>query len=100
MSRPTYERLAPGGPVSRVVNDIRDGKIDATGTLTFANGTTETEIRDLRLTEQSVLSLMPRSAAAAAAGWWVPADAKTRGRVVISHELAGADLVYDYTALG
>lgn len=99
MTRATYERLAPRfGDVARVVNDIRDGKIDAGGPLVMADGTSLTEITDLRLTEQSVLVLSPRSPDAASTAWWV-VD-KGRGKITIGHDAVAGDLAFDWLALG
>jgi hypothetical protein len=99
MTRATYERLAPRyTDVARVVNDIRDGKVDAGGSFAMLDGTSLTEITDLRLTEQSVLVLSPRSPDAANIAWWV-VD-KGRGKMTIGHDAVAGDLAFDWLALG
>jgi hypothetical protein len=97
-----YEYLAPNGSnppdVARVVNDIRQGQLDVTGSLVMASGTTSTVINDRRLSERSVVVLVPRTAAAAGVAWWV--STYGRGKVTLGHDSVPADRSFDWVGLG
>jgi hypothetical protein len=97
--RSTYSYLAPNGAppaeVARAVNEIRDGQMDVTGSLTMESGTSQTVIN----TERAVVMLIPMSEAAAAVAWWIDTS-PTRGKVTIGHDAAGSDLDFAWIGLG
>jgi hypothetical protein len=64
-----FRRLPPGGgdqrAVAEIVNGMMDGKTNNTGTVTLATGNaTTTTISDPRISRDSIILLMPKSAAA------------------------------------
>ena len=70
-----YRRLPPFGgdqrAVAEIVNNIMDGKTNNTGSVTLATGNaTSTTITDARIGVDSVILLVPKSAAAFADTGW------------------------------
>jgi hypothetical protein len=90
-------RNASSGQLADAVNDLATGASNATGTFTLVPGATVTPVSDgaARLcTPNTRVFLVPRTAAAAASGWWV--SAVERGGFSISHPAAAAGCIFDY----
>jgi len=66
-----FRRLSPAGgtprDISEVVNNVLNGKINSTGTITLAtSGATSTTLYDERISPDSKIILLPKSAASLA----------------------------------
>lgn len=68
--------------LAETINQLVDGKTNATGSVTLTNSTTTTTVTNERCAADSVVLLMPKSADAAAEAWHV---APANGSFVITH---------------
>ena len=99
-----YRRLPnPGGTpreVAEVVNNLVEGKINSTGTVTLATGgATTTTLIDRRIGPDSIILFMPASAAAAAFEMYV--SDRENGQATINHlPNSIADKTFAYVILG
>lgn len=90
-------RNASTEQLADAVSDLATGASNATGTFTLDPGATVTAVSDgvARLcTANTRVFPVPRSAAAAASGWWVSSVEK--GGFSISHPAAAAGCTFDY----
>lgn len=77
------------------VNDLATGGTNASGDVTLAPGATTTEVSNPLCTANTMVTLSPRSATAAAAQVWVQSTAK--GTFTLGHDSsAAADRAFHY----
>lgn len=89
--------------ISRRVNGLLDGKLNAVGSLTLTASTTVTTVTELRAGINSVIVLTPTSANAAAevGGGALYVASKGAESFVLSHaNNAQTDRTFDYLVLG
>jgi hypothetical protein len=84
--------------LTRFAREHALGRVNTSGTVTFASGTTTTTIVDREFGLTTVLNFTPRSAAAAAIVPYQTANAK--GEITIGHAAPGADVAFYYSAIG
>lgn len=100
----TFRVAAPSATprdLAQHVNELRDGKINATGSLTLTPSATTTVVNDFRVSIDTVILLMPKSSTAAAAltSTWV--SAQVNGSFTLTHTSdAASDRSYRYAAFG
>lgn len=68
--------------LANAINELVDGKSNATGSVTLTNSATTTTVINERCSSDSVVLLMPKSAASAAEAWHI---APANGQFVITH---------------
>lgn len=71
--------------VARIVNDILQGKLNATMALTLTANAASTVLSDTRITAASFLAWMPRTSNAAAAIATTYVSARTAGSATFTH---------------
>lgn len=86
-----------GDQIPRVVNDIRRGRLDCTGTVDVPAGATSIAISSYGFGPNTVAWLVPLTAAAAGAAWWLASAEK--GRIIFGCASAPARS-YAWVALG
>lgn len=89
--------------VSSIVNDIMDGKINATGDLTLAASSATTTLTDRRIGPGSYIGLMPTTANASAEQGAGTIYVSSRGKqtATVTHaNNAQTDRTYRYVVLG
>lgn len=99
----TTRALPPSGAQTRevavAVNALLDGKVNSVGQVTLAQGASETQIHDRRISAQTVLLLCPLTQSAAVEVWYV--SSRASGVVTVSHtNTADADKHFAYTIFG
>lgn len=99
LSRLAADGSAPAFEVARTVNALIDGRSENHGLVTLAVGTTLTLIKAPVFTVNTVINLVPTSAAAAAVAWW-QLELLARGAVRIGHADPGAAVQFRWTAHG
>lgn len=83
------------------INTMRQGKLNCTGDVTLTAAATSTTLNDARLTAQSFIGLMPRTANAAAALSVTWISARDNGSATISHAAdLSTDRSYTYVIIG
>ena len=87
--------------IAEICNSLRDGKINTVGAVTLTANATTTTITDARISANSFIGLMPKTATAQTAyvaGWRIVcAD----GSAVITHNnTADTDKTFQYVLLG
>lgn len=94
-----YEFLPEdGNSVARVVNDIRRGRLDCSNTVEVPAGASTFTISNYAFGPQTVVFLVPASANAAGAAWWLQSVTKGLATFGIT-SLAGAR-TFRWVALG
>lgn len=84
-----------------LVNSMRQGKLNATGSVTLATGTTQTTITDARLTADSFIWLMPTTLNASLALSLVYITSRDNGSAVVKHgNDVSTDRTYVYLIIG
>ena len=79
--------------------DLFDGRINSTGTVTLATGTTTTVLTNAKIHASSVILYMPTTSNAKGEG--TPATACAVGSATLTHANAGtADRIYNYAIFG
>ena len=86
------------GELARVVGEIRQGRLNTSGEVTIANGSTSTIIDDAQFGPTTEIVLTPRSDPGAAWRYWLAA--RSKGRITLGHPDPGGDLVCGWTAQG
>ena len=89
--------------VAFVVNNILDGKINSTGTVTLTASTTTTTISDNRVGENSVILFMPTTANASAeqgAGTMFVATRAKQSFTITHANNAQTDRTFAYSVIG
>jgi hypothetical protein len=88
--------------LATVLNNVLDGKINSTGTVTLSVSSTSTTLSDRRIGPESVILFMPTTANARSEGTpWVSARATTKGQCTLNHTSNSAsDLNFTYVILG
>ena len=86
--------------LTRVINSAVGGKLNALGSITVLDTTTETRIDDPRIGPQSFLVLMALDAAGAAvvASWWL--EERGTHYAVLGHAAAAGDAALEYMVIG
>ncbi len=99
-----FRRLPPVGAsereIAEVVNNVVDGKVNSTGSITLASSGTSTTLTDARASRDSVILFMATTANAAAEmdNLYVTAGS---GSATLTHSAHGnADCTYKYVVLG
>lgn len=83
------------------INTMRQGKLNCTGDVTLAVSTTSTTLTDPRITAQSFIGLMPKTANATAALTVTWVSARDNGSATISHPAdLSTDRSYTYVIIG
>lgn len=95
---------APGAEprqVALAVNQLLDGKVNSTGSVTLNVSSSSTTLSDRRIGVATVVVLMPTTLNAATALSTTYITARTAGECTIQHgAYAAADMVFDYALLG
>ncbi len=101
-----YRNLSPDGEtprdVAEVVNNIMDGKTNNTGEFTAGVSASTTVVADLRVGDDSVITLMPTASASAAevASTYVSAQTANQGFTVTHPNNATPNRTYRYVITG
>lgn len=77
---------------------LSEGRLNVTGEVTLANGTTSTVIGNRRFGSQTEIVLTPRSAAQAALKTWLAV--RETGRLTLGHDAPSGDQTFGYIAIG
>lgn len=87
---------------AEVVNNILQGKLNATASVTLTNSATSTAVTDYRVGAESVILFMPTTSDGAselaAGGMYVSARAKNT--FTITHASASTTRSFDYVVIG
>ena len=87
--------------IAEIVNSVRDGKINATGTVTLTANAATTTLTDTRITPNSKIMFMPTSSNGAAGVTALYVSARTTGSATLTHaNNAQTDRTYGYAVLG
>ena len=87
--------------VAEIVNNLVEGKMNCTGSITLETSGTETTLYNERIGYDSVIILVPRSANSAGETDHVYIKTKAIGSCVIGHRNHGhSDADYDYVIIG
>ena len=101
MATPSFRALTPFSDQrenAEVVNNILQGKLNATGTVTLTNSATTTTVSDYRVGGDSVILFMPTTSDAASENIWV--SARTKNSFTITHASATTTRSYAYAVIG
>lgn len=85
--------------VKRIVNNILNGKLNATGTFTVTNGTTTTTIEDRNCTADSVILWMALDADSSDTTSFYISD-RDKFEFTITHDNSVNDRNYSYVIIG
>jgi hypothetical protein len=96
-SLPPTESPTPAA-LNSAIREIMLGRVNIAGEVTLLAGDVTTKIYDFHVTGSTVISLTPRSAAAAAIVPWQAAN--TKGVINLGHAAPGADVDYFYVLIG
>ncbi len=107
MATTNFRRLSPlandAREVATIVNNILDGKINATGTVTLTASAASTAVTEDRAGATSVILFMPTTANAAAeqaaGGMYVSSRGKQTFTITHANN-AQTDRTYDYIVIG
>ena len=88
--------------VAFAVNNLIDGKINATGTVTLTNSATSTTVSDKRASADSIILFMPTSAHSAAeiSGGSMYVSTRSKQSFVITHSSSTNTRAFGYIILG
>ena len=87
--------------IANAINSLRDGKINATGSVTLTASTTTTAITDIHVGADSVILLMPTTSNAAGALATTYIGTVAKQSFTISHASnSQADRIFKYVVLG
>lgn len=87
--------------VFEVVNSLRDGKVNSTGSVTLTASSATTTVADLRAGQDSVILFMPTTANAAAAVGGLYVSARGKQSFTLTHaNNAQTDRTFAYVVLG
>jgi len=97
-----YKRLSPLGDeprtIATVVNNILDGKVNSTGSVTLTNSSATTTLSDDRIGEDSVILFMPTTSDASSTNIYV--TARQKGQATLNHASATTTRSYEYVIFG
>ena len=97
-----YKRLSPLGDeprtISRVVNNILDGKVNSTGSVTLTNSSATTTLSDDRIGADSVILFMPTTSHASSEN--IHVTARQKGQATLNHANASTTRSFDYVIFG
>ena len=97
-----YRRLSSVGDnprnVANVVNNILDGKVNSTGSITLANSATTTTLSDDRIGGDSVILLMPTTSDASTVT--IHVTGRQKGPATLNHASATTTRSFDYVIFG
>ena len=97
-----YRRLFPIGDeprtISTVVNNILDGKVNSTGSVTLTNSATTTTLSDDRIGADSVILFMPTTSDASSEN--IHVTARQKGQATLNHANASTTRSFDYVIFG
>jgi phage tail sheath gpL-like len=87
---------------AEVVNNILQGKLNATASVTLTNSATSTAVTDFRVGAESVILFMPTTSDGAselaAGGMFV--SARSKNTFTITHASASTTRSFDYVVIG
>ena len=86
------------GELARMIREMRQGRMNTSGEVTIANGSTSTIIDDSQFGATTELLLTPRTDPGASWRYWL--TDRSKGRITLGHPDPGADLVCGWTAQG
>ena len=87
--------------VAEIVNNLVEGKMNCTGSITLETSGTTTTLNNERIGYDSVIILMPKSANAAGETDHTYVSSKAVGSCVITHRNHGhSDCEWDYVIIG
>lgn len=100
-----FRRLQPQFATTReiaeVTNNMLNGKLNCTGSITLNSSGTETTLYNERISHDSVIILMPRNANSAGETDHTYVSSKAVGSCVITHRNHGhGDCNWDYVIIG
>jgi len=93
--------IASQRELAQFINELRDGKLNSTGSFTLTPSATSTVVTNQRVSVETVILMMPLTANAAAAlpTTWVSAQAN--GQFTVSHaSAASTDRVFRFLTIG
>ena len=97
-----YRRLSPRGDeprtISTVVNNILDGKVNSTGSVTLTNSATTTTLSDDRIGADSVILFMPTTSDASSEN--IHVTARQKGQATLNHANATTTRSFGYIVFG
>ena len=97
-----YRRLSSVGDnprnVANVVNNILDGKVNSTGSITLANSATTTTLSDDRIGGDSVILFMPTTSEASTVT--IHVTGRQKGQATLNHASATTTRSFDYVIFG
>lgn len=97
-----YKRLSPLGDeprtIATVVNNILDGKVNSTGSITLTNSATTTTLSDDRIGADSVILFMPTTSDASSEN--IHVTARQKGQATLNHANASTTRSFDYVIFG
>lgn len=97
-----YKRLSPLGDeprtIATVVNNILDGKVNSTGSVTLTNSSATTTLSDDRIGEDSVILFMPTTSDASSENIYV--TARQKGQATLNHGNDTTTRSYEYVIFG
>ena len=97
-----YRRLSPLGDkprtISTVVNNILDGKVNSTGSITLTNSSATTTLSDDRIGADSVIIFMPTTSNASSEN--IHVTARQKGQATLNHANASTTRSFDYVIFG
>jgi hypothetical protein len=100
----TFRAASPAATpreMAQFINELRDGKLNATGSFTLAANVASTLVQNTKVSIDTVVLLMPMTANAAAAlpTTWV--SAQDNGQFTVSHvSAASTDRSFRFVAIG
>ena len=86
------------GELARIIREMRQGRLNVSGEVTIANGSTSTVITDSNFGLTTEIALIPRSDPGASWRFWLAA--RNKGSLTIGHPNPGTDLVCGWIAEG
>lgn len=95
---PAPTRWSSDEDKARALMQVMRGKLNVTGETTIFDATTETIVRDPDFGIDTVLVLVPTTAAGAALAWWQAGTGK--GTVTVGHDAPDDPLTFRWIALG
>lgn len=84
--------------LARILREVRQGRLNTSGEVTIANGTTSTMIEDANFGPTTELLLIPRTDPGASWRFWLAA--RNKGSLTLGHPDPGSDLVCGWIAEG
>ena len=87
--------------IADILNNVLEGKINATGSVTLTASSATTTLTDARIGPNTVIAFMPTTSNAAAGVTALYVSARTEGSATLTHaNNAQIDRTYGYSLLG